>query len=351
MEEIQGESRYHMLETIRQYADEKLVGPEALREQHAAYFLILAETIEPYLEKAEPTSWLDKLEREHNNLRAVLRWTRENGPVERGLRLASALCLFWFMRGYLSEGFAQIGEFLSSPGQTVNLTRRAKALDRAGMLARYRGELGRAYEWIAEGLSLRRTAGERHGVADSLSNLGFVVLHQGDFTQARQLYSEALSIHRELDNQQGIADSLSHLALMAFYDGDYESAQAMDESSLAIWRGLGDQQGIAWALHRLGNVKLHQGEYSAAHDLFKESLTISNDIGFKWGIASAVEGLACIAACNGQAARAVLLAGGASAIRAAIGTPLSALAQSDFEQMLSPARTLLGKEAAESLWS
>jgi predicted ATPase len=351
MEEIQGESRYHMLETIRQYADEKLSGREGLREQHAAYFVTLAETMEPSLEKPEPASWLNKLEGDHNNFRAALRWARETGQVESGLRLASALCLFWFMRGYLDEGLAQISEFLSLSERTVDTTTRAKALDHAGMLARYRGDLDRAYELIAEGLSLRRTLGERHGIADSLSNLGFVVLHQGDFIQARQLYSEALSIHRELDNQQGIADSLSHLALMAYYDGDYESAQAMDQSSLAIWRRLGDQQGIAWALHRLGNVKLHQNEYSAARDLFKESLTISNDVGFKWGIAFAAEGLASFAACTGQATRAVLLAAGAAALRQAIGVPLSAMAQADLEHMLAPARKVLGEEATQEIWS
>jgi non-specific serine/threonine protein kinase len=351
MEEIQGESRYHMLETIRQYAHEKLVDADVLGRQHAAYFLRLAETIEPFLEKPEPADWLDQLEREHNNLRAVLHWSREKEQVELGLRLASALHLFWFMRGYVSEGLAQIGEFLSLSAETVNKTTRAKALDRAGMLARYQGDLQRAYELIAESLSLRRKRGERHGVADSLSNLGFVVLHQGDFAQARQLYSQALSIHRELDNQQGIADSLSHLALMAYYDGDHESAQAMNESSLAIWRSLGDQQGIAWALHRLGNVRLRQNEYGAARDLFRDSLTISSDIGFKWGIAFATEGLASFAACTGQAARAVLLAGSASALRQAIGVPLSAMAQADFEQMLALARKLLDEEVAESIWS
>jgi predicted ATPase/class 3 adenylate cyclase len=350
-EEMQSETRYHMLETMRQYANEKLVESDVIRGKHAAYFLTLAETVEPYLEKTEQASWLDKLEREHNNLRAALRWAREKGQVQLGLQLASALCLFWFMRGYLSEGLEQIGEFLSLSERTVNATTRAKALDHAGMLARYQGDLSRAYELIAESLSLRRELGERHGVADSLSNLGFVVLHQGDFNQARQLYSEALSINRELNNQQGIADSLSHLALMAFYDGDYESAQTMDESSLAIWRGLGDQQGIAWALHRLGNVKLHQGEYTAARDLFRESLAISNDVRFKWGIAFATEGLASVAAGTGQAARAILLAAGASALRQAIGIPLSTVAQAEFERLLAPARKLLGEEAAETVWS
>ncbi len=351
MQEEGGEVRYQMLETIWQYANEKLGKVDALRGGHASYFLILAETIEPFLEKPEQASWLDKLEREHNNFRAALVWAREKGQVELGLRLASALCLFWFMRGYLSEGLAQIGEFLSLSERTVNASTRAKALDRAGMLARYQGDLNRAYGLIAESLSLRRELGERHGIADSLSNLGFVVLHQGDFVQAHQLYSEALSIHRELDNQQGIADSLSHLALIAFYEGDYESAQAMDESSLAIWRALGDQQGIAWALHRLGNVKLHQSEYTAARDLFKESLAISNAIGFKWGIASAAEGLASAAASTKQAARAILIAAGAFALRQAIGIPLSAVAQDDFERMLAPARKLLGEEAAEAIWS
>jgi non-specific serine/threonine protein kinase len=351
MEETQYETRYHMLETMRQYATEKLVETEEIRQQHASYFLILAETIEPYLERPEPVSWLDKLEMEHNNFRAALRWAREKGEAELGLRLASALCQFWIMRSYISEGGAQIADFLSLPDCIVEGTTRAKALDRAGMLARYRGDLKHAHEWIAESLSLRRVLGERHGVADSLSNLGFVVLHEGNFVEARQLYSEALSIHRELENQQGIADSLSHLALMAFYEGDYESAQTMDESTLAIWQALGDQQGIAWALQRLGNVKLHQGEHTTARDLFKESLAISNELKFKWGIAFSVEGLAFVAACTGQAARAMLIAGGTFALRQAIGIPLSSAAEADFERMLTPVRKLLGEETAEQVWA
>ena len=351
MEETQYETRYHMLETMRQYANEKLLEAEARRQQHAAYFLILAETIEPYLEKPEPASWLDKLESEHNNLRAAFRWAREKKQVEFGLQLASALYLFWLMRGYLSEGLAQMGDFLSPSERTILATTRAEALDHAGMLARYQGNLKHAHELIAESLSLRRALGERHGVADCLSNLGFVVLHEGNFAQARELYSEALSIHQELENQQGIADSLSHLALMSFYEGDYESAQAMDESSLAIWRGLGDQQGISWALHRLGNVKLHQAKYTLARHLFKESLGISNEISFKWGIAYSVEGLGSVAACTGQAERAILLAGSASTIRQGIGIPLSAVAQADFERILAPAWKMLGEEAAEEVWS
>ena len=346
----EGSFRYHMLETMREYADEKLTDADAWHRRHAAYFLSLAEIIEPFLEKPEPASWLDKLEREHNNLRAALRWAREKDEVELGLRFASALCLFWFMRGYLSEGLARSVEFLSVSDTTVHAAIRAKALDHAGLLARYKGDLTYAQELIAESLSLRRGLGERHGIADSLSNLGFVILYQGNFAQARQYYSEALGMYRELDNQQGIADSLSHLALMSFYEGDYEMAQAMDEACLAIWRDLGDQQGIAWALHRLGNVKITQAEFSAARNLFKESLTISSDVGFKYGIASSIEGLASIAAKNGQAECAVLLAGGAFALRQAIGIPLSTPDQTMLERLLEPAREFLGEEAAQAFW-
>jgi tetratricopeptide (TPR) repeat protein len=138
---------------------------------------------------------------------------------------------------------------------------------------------------------------------------------------------------------------------MAFYEGDYESAQTMDESTLAIWQALGDQQGIAWALQRLGNVKLHQGEHTTARDLFKESLAISNELKFKWGIAFSVEGLAFVAACTGQAARAMLIAGGTFALRQAIGIPLSSAAEADFERMLTPVRKLLGEETAEQVWA
>lgn len=345
-----GPLRYHMLETMREYASEKLAEADERRGQHAAYFLNLAETVVPFLEKPEPASWVDKLEREHNNLRAALRWAREKRKVELGLCLASALCQFWFMRGYLNEGLAHISEFLSLSEAPVDTARRAKALDQAGMLARYQGNLKYAHELIAESLSLRRSLGDRHGIADSLSNLGFVILHQGNYSEARQLYTEALSIHQELENQQGIADSFSHLALMACYEGDYETARSMDESSLAIWRSLGDQQGIAWALHRLGNVMLYQGEYTAARNLFNESLVISKEAKFKYGIACSVEGLASVAASLGQDGRAILLAGGASALRQAIGVPLSIVDQTRLEKMLAPARELLGKEVTEATW-
>jgi tetratricopeptide (TPR) repeat protein len=240
---------------------------------------------------------------------------------------------------------------LSVPGRTVNPGMRAKALNHAGMLARYQGDLEGAHKWIAESLSIRRERGERQGIADSLSNLGFVVLHKGDFALARQYYSEALSINQELENQQGIADSLSHLALMSFYEGDYEAAQAQNESSLTIWRGLGDQQGIAWALHHLGNVKLYQSEYTAARDLFRQSLGIAHQVNFKWGIAFSIEGLAQVAACTGQAERAILLAGGAFAIRQVIGIPLSAREQADLERMLVPAKESLDEKLREAIRS
>jgi predicted ATPase/class 3 adenylate cyclase len=342
--------RYHMLETMREYASEKLMGSDALHKQYAAYYLLLAETIEPFLEKPEPALWLDKLEREHNNVRAALRWALEKSEVEIGLRLASSLYLFWLMRGHLNEGLAHMEKFLVMADGTVDGMTLAKSLDRAGTLNRYRGNLKRAHELIAESLSLRRGLGGRHGIADCLSNLGFVVLHQGHFTEARQHYSEALSIHNELGNQQGIADSLSHLALMAYYEGDFETAQVMDEDSLQIWRSLGDQQGIAWALYCLGNVRLRQGNHTTAHALFHESLGKSKEIGFKWGIAFSIEGLACLAACMGQDRRAILLAGGAFTLRQDIGIPLSPSAQADLEQLLAPARERLGEEAANKLW-
>ena len=138
---------------------------------------------------------------------------------------------------------------------------------------------------------------------------------------------------------------------MSFYEGDYDAAQAQNESSLAIWRGLGDQQGIAWALHRLGHVKLYQSEYTAARDLFRQSLVIAHQVSFKWGIAFSIEGLALVAACTGQAERAILLAGGAFTIRQMIGVPLSVRAQADFERMLTPAQKSLDEKLREAIKS
>lgn len=348
-----GVTRYRQLETIRQYGWEQLEAGgamETVRRQHAEFFAALVEEGVPFLETSEQDVWLARLEQEHDNLRAALQWSRASGEVEQGLRLGASLVIFWFMRGYLTEGRERLLELLNLSDKSRPTSLRAKALDRAGFLARFQGDYEAAYSLIDEGLAIHRALGDQHGVADSLANLGFVTLHQGHYPQAHALYDESLAINRALHNRQGIADSLSHLALIAFYQGNYATARALDEESLALWRALGDKQGIAWALTRLGNVRLHLGDDAVADRLFRESLTIAHALAFQWGLAASLEGLAGVAARRNQPERALRLAGTAEALRGGVGMPLSPANQSVLDRTLEPARNVLGQQLSIVAW-
>lgn len=347
-----GDVRFAMLETVREYALEQLgAGGEAalLREQHAAYFLALAETAQPYLEGSEQTRWLDSLEREHDNLRAALQWSAHSGSsgnVERGLRGAAALWLFWLMRGHLSEGRARLAELLALPGAAAPGAARADALNTAGALARYQGDFAAAAPLIVEGLAIRRALGNLHGTADSLANLGYVALYQGDDAQARALYEEGLAIYRMAGNAQGMADTLSHLGVLALYRDDRIAARALHEESLALWRQSEDGLGIAWAVSQLGKVALHETDNAAAADLFRASLLQHRDLGDQWGMAEALEGLACVAAAMGRTISALHLAGAAAMLRTRLGTALPLAGQADLERRLAPVHQALGSAAA-----
>ncbi len=350
---VYGEPRFSMLETIHEFALEKLAASgelDAVQRRHADFYLAVAEQAEPLLEGPDQAIWLDRLEIEHENIRASLIWAEENEQVNLGMRLASALCLFWFMRGHLTEGRERLAVVLSLRQKDQDPRLRSMCLDKAGLLARYQGDFDEAYTLIKESLDTRRVLGDPHRIADSFANLAYVVLHQGDYSQARALYGEALAINRHIDNAQGVADTLSHLALIALFEGDSETALALDQESLQIWRELGDQVGVAWALHKLGNVVLYQGDYVGALDLFVESLETAREVGFKLGITNALEGLASVAAAERQSDRALRLAGVASSLRQEIRLPLPPAGQEFFERTLAPAKRALSPEEAAAAW-
>jgi predicted ATPase/DNA-binding SARP family transcriptional activator len=348
-----GGGRFGLHPLIKQYAAEKLrqLGLyEATLDRHGAYFLHLAGEAQPHLEEQDQSLLLDRLDSERDNLRAMLRWAKSSQRVEQGARVAEGLCLFWFMRGYLTEGREQLLSFLALVDEDSAPALRARLLDRAGFLARYQGDFDNAYALISEGLSISRRLGDDHATADALANLGYVVLHRNDFSQARLLYDEALAINQALNNGQGIADSLSHLALISFFEGDYQAAQREAGESLAIWRKLGDKQAIAWALSVLGKVVFHQGDLVKAEQCFREGLIVAREIGFMWVISLHVEGMARVATANGQIEQAVRLAGGAAAMRRVSGIPLSGVESAELEKVLAPAFAALSEETAAAAW-
>jgi tetratricopeptide (TPR) repeat protein len=309
-EDVENGPRYRFLETVRQYARERLemAGETAqMRDRHLAWCLALAEQAEPALVGAEQEVWLGRLEAEHDNVRAALAWVRERSAVDLGLRLAGALWRFWSVRGYLSEGRQWLEAALAGEGAAAPEAR-AQALYGAGNLASSQGDHARSVALHEKALALWRELGNRQGIAGSLNSLGNVAYQQGDYMQAAALYEESLALKRELGDKWSIAAALNNLGAVASEQGDYARAAALLEESLVLKRELGDKQGIAASLNNLGNGVRQQGDYARAAALHAESLALKRELGDKQGIAYSLHNLADVAYLQGDYARAAALA-------------------------------------------
>jgi predicted ATPase/DNA-binding SARP family transcriptional activator len=275
--------RFRMLETLREYAQECLA--EAAESvvcgrRHADYFLDLAEQAEPKLQGPEQAEWLERLETEHDNLRAAMEWCKtQQADAEAGLRLAGALGRFWFVHGHLTEGRSHLEAVLSRKEAQARTKARARALNGAGNLASCQSDYVSARALHEESLTIQRELGDRRGIGSSLNNLGIVAREHGDYASARTLYEQSLALGRELEDRRGIAASLTNLGLVAYVQGDYAAARAYHEQSLEIQRQIGDRQGIAGSLHNLGSVAWSQGDYVAAQKLYEEALFTNRVLG------------------------------------------------------------------------
>ena len=303
-------ARYRLLETMRQYAQEKLeesgVG-EAVRERHRDYFLALAEEAEPKLIGAEQAEWLRRLEEEHENLRAGLDWSLVEAGSGGGLRLCGALQRFWWTRGHLSEGREWCVRVLAKAEGDERSEEHAMVLGAAGTLADYQGDYPAARALFEESLAIRRHLDDRRGIAQALNGLASVDAEQGDYVSARARREESLAINRELGNRRGIASALNNLGNVVADQGDYPAARALHEEGLAISRELGDGRSIAISLYNLGDFACEEGDYPAARALYEESLVYRRELGDRRGLAIVLTGLGNVDAEQGDypAARAM----------------------------------------------
>src|SRR5579859_2233985 len=324
MEAQAGVARYHLLETVRQYARDRLVESgetEPVRDQHLAYYTAYAEAAEAGLRGAEQAAWLERLEAEHGNLQTALDWClgRGAGAAQLGLRLAGALGQFWAVRGYWTEGREYAARLLARPENAAPTLARAKALNGVAFLDYSLGRLPLAEQEYQEALALWRPAGPSRPLADALRNygnvtglmhepaagralleeslaisrglgdregeawtlfdLGQLALHRADAATAESCFRQSLALHRQLNNPQGMAILLADLGIHEAQRGQFEASQAMNEESLSLSRSLGDRRGIAAALGNLGWVAAWRGDLAAAEVLLEEGLPLWRDIG------------------------------------------------------------------------
>ena len=344
-EERDGATRYRLLETVRQYARDRLLESgqgESWRDRHLNFFLSLAEEAEPQLTGADQQAWLDRLDADHDNLRAASAWSSSSGAnADRQLRLAGALWRFWAVRGLMNEGRARLSDLVSS--SSADRAARAKALNGAGVLAWQQGDYPAAKAHYEECLALRRVLGDRRGISASLNNLGAVAQSQGESIAARSLYEESLAIKRELGDRRGIASSLSNLGSVTFDLGDYATGRTLSEESLALFRSLGDRQSISASLTNLGLMASHMGDYSSAKELFKESFAIRQELGDQWGLAASLNDLGHVACEQGDVAGACALHERGMAIYREVGDPRGIVESLEAFAYIAVARSEFGR--------
>jgi predicted ATPase/class 3 adenylate cyclase len=277
----EGEPRFVMLETIHEYAREKLQESgeaEEIGRAHTEYFLALAEEAEPELVGTDQVSWMDGLEAEHDNLRAALSRSLEAGDSGSALRIGGALWRFWNVRGHFSEGRRWLTAGLSGEGAAA-ASLRARASLGLGYLELRQGDYPRAVEDLEASHSLYREIGDRRGEAYALCFLGWIALDRNEFDRAEELLEESLALSREAGTARDVSVSLNALAMLKVYRGDHERATAMQEECLSLAREAGDVQIIAVLTYNLGFTAAMTGEYERAEAFVREAQALFREVG------------------------------------------------------------------------
>jgi predicted ATPase/DNA-binding XRE family transcriptional regulator len=287
--------RFLLLETIREYAAEHLAADHeaTVRQRHAGYYAAVAAEAATHLRGAEQKHWLERLDQEHDNLRAALGWALASGAGELAQNIAGALWRFWLSRGYMREGRDWLAQALAAaPAPTAA---RALALFAAGTLARTHADYAEAQAYLTESKAIYEALGDRVGMGWALNNLGLVEWGQGRLAAADHVFSTTLGIQQELGDQWGVAAALANLGLIASDRGDLAAARRYHEQSLGVFRTLGDVQSATVVLNNLGVMALQEGNYAEARAQWEECLAACRGLGNKEGEALALANLAAVA--------------------------------------------------------
>jgi predicted ATPase/DNA-binding winged helix-turn-helix (wHTH) protein len=315
-----GGARLRMLEVVREFAFEKLRAhgeEEVLGRAHALYFLDLAEKAEPHLMHETSAEWLERLETEHDNLRAALNRSLENDPPK-AARLAAALRYFWANRGHLTDGRRWLEAVLEKDLDQTSVIY-LKLLNGLGQFARYKSDFETARKLYEQALIKARTSGQTEQTAIALHGLAAIATVNADFASAQKYNEEELEIYRELGDETGMAFALASLGDLALARGEPAEARPLIEESLKISGKLGNKQVICINLLNLGMAAFQRQRLDDAADHFTQSLAIARELGNKTVISCLFDGFAAIAASGGETETAIKLAGAAENLRETIG--------------------------------
>ena len=392
-EGVDGQSRFSMLETVREFALERLEDSgeaDVVHRRQALVALRLAEDAEAQMHLAEQTSWYARLEEEHDNLRTSLRWCEENGYAQPALRLAIALWWFWSAHGHVREGRERLDGLLArfpTRADSPRVALRAGALYAAGMLASVQGDRQAARSLLEEGLALRRQIDDRGGLFNTLEGLATVAFVQGEYEAARDHAEEMLTISHahgdpiEISSVVNILGNISHelgdldgaracftqsvdylkdlpthnlpmisLAMVAQDQGHLDEAHALVTRALSRYRQVGHRRPQALCHATLSSIEMARGDPAAARDHLRTCLAIHDELGDAAGIAETLERFVELAVTQSRFAGALQLAGAAFTLRARTGSALLPSAQVKLDRVLEPARSASTAAGADEAW-
>jgi predicted ATPase/DNA-binding SARP family transcriptional activator len=351
------ETRYRLLETIRQYALEKLIGTgeaPAIRDQHLGFFLDLAERSEPNIFGRESAEWFRRLDKELDNIRAAIEWSTNSGKAVAALQIAGSLVYFWFAHGLIaSEWHDRIQQALSRPEGMERTLARAKALNGIGFM--YWADIYPADKRpeLEEALSIGRELADPWNIATALRNLGLLENIQGNYPEARSFLEQSLEIWRDMGpkGKMGSAWSLIFLGDVALNNGDLKRACTLYEESARVLREIGDINFLAYSLRRLGQLAWHEGDHKRAFPLCKESLDLNREVNDPRGTMACLAGFAAIAVLQGQYERAVQILAAVEMQLDSIGVRLLFLDKKEYELNLAFLRANMDEKLFAKFWS
>jgi predicted ATPase/DNA-binding SARP family transcriptional activator len=337
-----GQARFSMLETVREYALERLAAAgefEEVRRLHLGHFVAFAEDVEPHLVGSNQIGWLARVEADHDNIRAALAFALETADAPSAMRLVRGVRRFWHVHGYLAEGRHALSSALAiAPDEPSEI--RANTLNMVGILAGEQGDYASAQTMFKASLDDARAVGATRAISSALVNLGNMAFYSGELDEARDLYKESIEHFAALGDSRGQALAKENIGLMALTAGDVPEAVTWLTGALELARDVGDDRETAAAGRSLAAAKIELGEPAQATALLAESLTLARDLGDAHGIATSLETFAGLAATGGAFERAATLFGASDAERAAIGAQRQPDQQILYDRWL--ARTLAG---------
>ena len=345
-----GEPRFTLLETIREYAGERLgrdARTRAVRAALAEWCIELAERAETELGGDRQAEWFARLDAEHDNLRAGLAALEEHEDGERLLTLAVPLFRFWYVRGYLTEGRRWLEQALARTVHAPSSLRR-RGFTAAGAIALLQGDYEAATSLAEKALGAARSLDDPRLVANALSNLGAIVLAAGDDARAADVLDEAVELAREVGDERILALALNNRGDVALTTADYARAEPLFAESLALLEARADTANIARSLFNLGSVQLMRGQHHEARARFDESLRLSRAAGDKEDLAWCLEGLAGLAAATGDGEHAGVLLGAARKVLDEMGATFKPFERRLHETTVERATQLCGEETLEA---